>query len=250
VNTSVSLSDNSGSNGSAKTSIKPSLGAIVSAVYRSEYSISYFTFQQEMKSNLEAIATGDISDPPLTLINLGLESMIYYDPHTLRFGHTQKFDNIEFFMSLEYQLWDNYKAPTIRIANLGGSVRASRDFEQLQLKNIFVPKLGLKYSINEKMDIMAGLSYRQSPFDGDFSGAGNTVDSDVFMLSTGGTYALQLFGKDLKLGASLQYHKMTEQTITKTSGQEDGSAGLKIGSPGYNIGGNIIVASTGVQVSF
>ena len=250
VNTSVSLSDSSGSTGSAKTSIKPSLGAIVSAAYKADYSTTYFTFQQEMKSNLEAIATGDISDPPLTLINLGLETMIYYDPHIFRIGHSQSFDLMELYFSLEYQLWDNFKAPTIRIANLGGSVRASSNFEQLKLRNVFVPKVGLKLKVTDSLKLMTGLAYRQSPFDSDFSGSGNTVDSNTILISGGGTMDVKFFGKDIQLGAGLQYHKMQEKDVVKTTGQENGSSGVKIGSPGYKIGGNIIVASTGLRISF
>lgn len=250
VNTSVSLSNSSGSFGSAKTSIKPSLGAIVSATFRNDDSTTSFTFQQEMKSNLEAIATGDISDPPLTLINLGLESMIYYDPHILRVAHSQQFESLEVFFTLEYQLWDNYEAPTIKIANLGGTVRASSDFETLKLKNVFVPKLGLRLSVTPQMKLMAGIAYRQSPFDSDFSGSGNTVDTNVLMLSGGGTYDIKLFGKDIQLGASLQYHRLEEKNIIKTPGQENGSTGVKIGAPGYKIGGNILVASTGAKISF
>lgn len=250
VNTSISLSNNTGSSGSAKTSIKPSLGAIVSATYRSDYSSSSFTFQQEMKSNLEAIATGDISDPPLTLINLGLETMIYYDPHIFRLSHSQRFHSFEVFFTLEYQLWDNYRAPTIKISNLGGTVKASDNFEQLQLKNIFVPKLGLKLFVTEKMKLMAGIAYRQSPFNSNFSGAGNTIDTNVLMYSGGASYDIQLFGKDIQLGASLQYHRLEEKDVIKTLGQENGSDGVKIASPGYKIGGNIIVASTGARISF
>ncbi|MCR9206433.1 MAG: hypothetical protein NXH75_17760, partial [Halobacteriovoraceae bacterium] len=219
VNTQVSLSNNYGSNGSAKTKIDPSLGAILSLVYRSGKDLSYFTFQQEMKSNLEAVATGDISDPPLTLINVGLESMIYYDPHILRVGQTLNFDFYELFFSLEYQMWENYEPPLIRVSNLGGTVKASDRFERLNLRNVIVPKLGLLIPITEELRLRGGLSYRQSPFDSDFGGAGNTIDTNTYVATGGLTYDIKLFNKEIQLGASLQYHKLEDKTVTKTTGQ-------------------------------
>ncbi len=250
VNTQVSLSSNYGSNASAKTEINPSLGAILSVAYRNEQQVSYLTFQQEMKSNLEAVATGDISDPPLTLINVGLESMIYYDPHILRLGNSYRFEAFELITSLEYQLWENYEAPLIEVNNLGGTVKASDRYEQLKLKNIFVPKLGAIYHLNDQLLLRAGLSYRQTPFDSDFSGAGNTIDADVFMLSSGLSYDFTFWGKAIQLGASVQYHQLMEETVVKTAGQENGATGPKIGAPGYTIGGNILMAMGGLRIAF
>lgn len=250
VNTQVSLSTNYGSNASAKTKINPSLGAILSIAHRNDGMTNYFTFQQEMKSNLEAIATGDISDPPLTLINVGLESMIYYDPHILRFGTILNFDLFDLYGSLEYQMWENYEAPLIEVNNLGGTVKASDDYEQLKLRNIIVPKVGLLYHLSDSLGVRFGASYRQTPFDSDFSGAGNTIDTDVLMGSTGMTYDFLFFGKPIQIGGSLQYHHLMEKTVTKTSGQENGSAGSKIGAPGYTIGGSVIMAMGGLSISF
>lgn len=250
VNTQVSLSNNYGSNGSAKTKIDPSLGAILSLARRAGKDVTYFTFQQEMKSNLEAVATGDISDPPLTLINVGLESMIYYDPHILRVGQTLNFETYELFASLEYQMWESYEPPLIRVNNLGGTVKASDRFERLNLRNVIVPKIGLLFHAAEELKLRAGLTYRQSPFDSDFAGAGNTIDTNTLIATTGLTYDMKLFNKVFQLGASLQYHKLEEKTVTKTTGQENGATGVKIGSPGYTIGGSVLSATTGLSVSF
>lgn len=250
VNTQVSLGDDYGSSGNAKTKIDPSFGAIASVIYKTEDSQIGFTFQQEMKSNLEAVATGEISDPPLTLINIGLENMIYYDPHILRASFAKSWDEWELFTSLEYQMWENYKAPLIQIDNLGGSVRASDDYERLQLKNIWIPKVGVKWKATESLSLMTGMIYRQSPLDSDFSQSGNTIDTDSFILTSGLTYDFKLFNKDIQLGVSAQYHHLFEEEVQKTSGQENGQAGLKIGAPGYKIGGHVIMAMGGLKVSF
>ncbi len=250
VNTLVSLGDDYPSSGNAKTQIDPSLGAIASVVYRGANSLFGLTFQQEMKSNLEAVATGEIVDPSLSLINIGLENMIYYDPHIFRLSYAKAWSEIEAFLSLEYQMWENFEAPLIQIKNLGGTVRASGDYEKLKLKNILVPKLGLKWKAYEGISLMGGLIYRQTPLDSDFSGSGNTIDTDSVILTSGLTYDFKLFKKEIQLGLSLQYHKLMEKDVLKTTGQENGNAGQKIGAPGYKIGGDVIMAMSGIKISF
>ncbi len=250
VNTQVSLGDSYGSSGNAKTQIDPSLGVIASVVYKMEDSHLGFTFQQEMKSNLDAVATGEISDPPLTLINIGLENMIYYDPHILRLSYAKAWSQFEAYASIEYQMWENYESPLIKIKNLGGTVRASDDYEKLSLKNIIVPKVGIKWIATDSISLLAGAIYRQTPIDSDFSGAGNTIDADSLILTGGLTYDFKLFNKDIQLGLSTQYHKLSEENVVKTAGQENGNAGQKIGAPGYTIGGHVLMAMTGMKVSF
>ena len=250
VNTQVSLGDEYGSSGNAKTQIDPSLGAIISTVYKTSDSVIGFTFQQEMKSNLEAVATGEISDPPLTLINIGLDNMIYYDPHIVRLNYSKAWSTIEAYATLEYQMWSNYKAPLIKLSNLGGTVRASDDYERLQMKSIFIPKLGIKWKALESISLLGGVIYRPTPIDSDFSGSGNTLDTDSVILTSGLTYDFKLFNKDVQFGLTLQYHHLMEEEVLKTTGQENGNAGQKIGAPGYSIGGHVLMAMSGVKVHF
>ena len=248
VNTKVSLGNDYGSSAGARTEIAPSLGAVLSAAYRTSEEQYGFSFQQEMKHNLETIATGDITDPPLTLINIGIESMIYYDPHIFRFSHARSIGSFDFFASLEYQLWENYKPPTIRVINRGGSVKASDDYEQLKLRNIFVPKIGMSLLATPSLKINAGLHYRQTPIESNFSDSGNSVDANSMVASGGLTYSFKMFKKDMEIGGVLQYHKLEEVKVTKSSGQENGSSGKKIGDPGYTVGGSVIMSQLGIKV--
>jgi hypothetical protein len=245
VNTKVSLGDDVGSAGAAKTKLTPSLGAIVSVIRQTSHQQTYFTYQQEMKSNLEAIATGDITDPPLTLINVGIESMIYYDPHIFRIGQAFRLSRFDIMTSLEYQLWEKYKAPTIKVVNKGGSVRGSSNFEQLKLRNIIVPKLGMSWNAHKDLSLLLGASYRQSPFDSDFSGAGNTIDTDSYIVSSGMTYDFKFFKKDIQASFGVQYHHLVEKSVTKSAGQENGNNGQKVGAPGYKLGGHVISSQIG-----
>lgn len=247
----VSLNGTSfGTSAGLKTEVKPSLAAIASAVYRKDNWSAAFTFQQEMKSNLETQANGVINDPTSALFQITIESMIYYDPHILRFGGTFELGNFTFLGTLEYQLWDNYKTPVIRVKDRGGVIIASDDFEKVQLRNIPVPKAGVKLRINDSMALMTGLSYKPTPLKGNFAGAGNSIDSNSLIFTAGGTLSLKFFGKDLDLSAGAQYHKLEELNITKTPNQENGAAGSKIGAPGYKVGGSVIAASGGLRLKF
>lgn len=251
ASTNVSLNGTSfGSNGGVKSDVRPSIAAIVSAIYRDETWGSYFTFQQEMKSNLEAQADGEINDPTSALFKITIESMIYYDPHILRFGGHYKLGSITFLGALEYQIWDNYKTPVIRIKSRGGIVLPSDDYEAIKLRNIPVPKLGLMYALTDSMALLAGLSYKPTPVEGNFSGAGNSIDSNSLILTAGGQLGIKFFGKEMRLLAGAQYHKLEELNVIKTINQENGNTGAKIGSPGYKIGGSVLAASAGLNIKF
>ncbi|MFT6068122.1 MAG: long-subunit fatty acid transport protein [Bacteriovoracaceae bacterium] len=247
----VSLNGTSfGTSAGLKTEVKPSLAAIVSTIYRKDNWSAAFTYQQEMKSNLETQANGVINDPTSALFQITIESMIYYDPHIFRFGGAFEVGNFTFLGTLEYQLWENYKTPVIRVKDRGGVIIASDDFEKVQLRNVPVPKIGTTLKLNDNLTLMAGLSYKPTPLKGNFSGSGNSIDSNSLILTGGGSISMKFFGKDLDLSAGAQYHKLEELNVTKTPNQENGSAGSKIGAPGYKVGGSVIAASGGLRLKF
>lgn len=240
-----------GSSASMKVKAKPSLAGAFSITKKFEKSLAYFSYQQEMKSNTSVRASGietNLSIPYDTTF----ETMTYFDPHIFRFGYVFKsFSIVHLFGTLEYQIWDNYKTPVIRIKrNSGSAIIASDNAENLNIRNILIPKIGASYFINEKLTASLGVHYRPSPIDSDFSGAGNSLDSDTFTISTGAAYDLALWGLDIELAGSLQYHKMKDITVTKTANMENGAAGDKVGSGGYTVGGEIIAASVGASLQF
>lgn len=250
VETQVSLGNNFGSQGSASSKVKPSIGAVIGSTFRSGQETFNFTFQQEMKTNLESQAFGEIVDPSISLINIQINSLMYYDPHTLRFQWGHRFESSELMLGLDYQLWDNYQPPTIKVVNQGGSVKGSNDFEKLNLRNTFTPKIGSRFYLLENLTLSTGLSYRQSPIDSDFSGSGNSIDLDAIILSGGTEYSFALIGHKLTTGLALQWQKLEEKQVTKSAGLENGGAGQKIGSPGYKVGGDVLIVSVGLSVEF
>lgn len=250
VKTRVSLSNNYGSNAASQTKVTPSLGAIIGVAKKEIDWMAYFTFQQEMKQNLETLATGDISDPPLTLINLGIDSVMYYDPHIFRFGYSHIISDFTFFSTVEYQLWENFKTPALVVSNKGGTVKGSSNYDSIKMRNILVPKIGVKYNPIDNWNFMGGISYRQTPFDHSLDQSGNSIDTNSLNISGGLTFDFKMFKRDLQIGFSALYSKLEEKTVSKSSGQENGNTGLKIGAPGYKVGGSVMATQGGIKVNF
>lgn len=253
VNTQVSIQSDFGSQGSAKSKIKPTLGVILSGIYKpTTDSQVYFSYQQEMKNNLEANAFGKVSISTTTdyILDLNISSMIFYDPHILRLGTAGTFGPVKLYGLLEYQMWGNYKTPVVRVAKRGGGIQPSSDYEVTTTEDIFVPKVGVGFNLTDSFEIDLGLIYKPTPLKGSFSGSGNSVDTDSTILSTAGLFKTTLFEIPLQLGAAMQYHILKEVKVVKSSGLENGDAGNKIGSAGYTVGGNVLVGTLGLTVNF
>ena len=251
VRTNMSLNGASyGSWARTQAKVTPSLGAIASVTRRFDSSSLYFTYQQEMKSNLKTTVYGEITNPSLALINSTMNSMVYYDPHTFRLGSSFDQGNVEYYAGVEYQMWTNYKPPTVTIERTAGAVVPSSNYEKLNLRDTINPRLGIKFNLTDRWSTLLGAQYRMTPLKGDFSSSGNSIDVDTIVGTTGLQYRMVIWSKDVHLGASFQYHKLQDKKVTKSSVQENGTAGPKIGSPGYDVGGYILAGTLGVKFNF
>lgn len=251
VRTNLSLNGASyGSWARAQSKVSPSIGAIVSATKKLDGAKAYFTYQQEMKSNLKATVYGEITNPSLALLDTNMNTMIFYDPHTFRFGGSMTFGDFELLTGLEYQMWSGYKTPQVSVERNGGVVTPSSNYERITTKDVINPRVGALYNVTDRWTTVAGFQYRMSPLDGDFSGSGNSIDTNAYIFTGGLQYRMVIWSKDVHLGTAVQYHMLEEKKVTKSSGLENGGAGSKIGSPGYTIGGYILSASLGVKFNF
>lgn len=240
-----------GSSSTLKADVKPTLGALISLAHQGERHHVYLSYQQEMKTNLRATASGEINNPTSAVFSIALESMSYYDPHIIRAGLAYQFQNgLDVHLGADYQIWSGYQTPVIRIRDRGGIILPSDDYERVSTKNVFIPRVGTTYHFNEMWALSAGAFLRPSPLEGDFSGSGNSIDTDLWALSFGPSMKTQLFNRPLELALALQYQKLEDKAVTKLTGQENGSAGERIGSPGYSVGGEIMVVGFGVNFRF
>ena len=251
VKTNMSLNGASyGSWASGQTKVSPSMGVVASATKRFENSSVFFTYQQEMKSNLKTIVHGEITNPSLALFDATLGSMIFYDPHTFRLGSQFKVDNFEYYAGVEYLMWSGYETPRMTVAKNGGVIVPSANFEKIITKDSINPRLGVKYNLTNQFSTLLGAQYRMTPIKSDFSGSGNSIDSDTIVGTGGMQYRMVIWSKDVHLGASVQYHHLMDKRVTKSTNQENATVGSKIGAPGYDIGGYILAGSLGVKFNF
>jgi len=240
-----------GSSASMKVKARPTFAGAFSVLKKFKKSLLYFSYQQEMKSNTTVRANGVETNTSIPY-DTTFETMTYFDPHVFRLGYVAKqFSHIHFFTSVEYQMWENYKTPVIRITkNSGSAIIGSDNAENIKTTNIIVPKFGMNFLITDKLTFAVGVNYRKSPLDSDFSGAGNSLDTDSLTSTTGLSYDLSIFGLDIELAGSFQYHKLKDKTVNKSANMENGLPGQKVGAGGYKIGGDIYVASLGATIQF
>lgn len=239
-----------GTSGRVKSKVDPSLAGLFSMVYKLDDLMYGFQFQQEMKSNLQAEASGELSNPVNLPFATKIDSMLFYDPMTLRIGSLKRLGMFDFIASVDYQMWSNYKTSKISIAKVSGTVEASRDYERLDLRDVYVPKLGMRTRLTNRWTIDTGVSYRQSPLKGNFSGSGNSIDTDTYNYSAGLHYIIKVDGNDVELTTAVLYQDLKKKTVVKTPGLETGANGLKIGSPGYTIDGSVLSGTVGLRIHY
>jgi long-subunit fatty acid transport protein len=248
-------SEDEPSTGKLSFNAKPSIAAIVSVSKKTGDDVTFLTFQQEMKSHLKNRATGEtaIGGNASFQFDLDVASLLYYDPMTLRLGHQFHFNQSSLYLSGEYQPWENYEASTLKIKKRGGNIAGSDNFEKLKLKDIFIPKIGYEHKLNEKWTAKVGYFYRESPIDTrNLKHSGNSIDVDKHVASVGSAYIFQIYQKNVTLDFAYQLHLLRSMRIKKTPGLEgnqtpDTTDPEKIGSPGYEIGGNIHVLTAGLS---
>ena len=230
---------------------KPSLGATASVSKRSDHHVTYLSFQQEMTSKFKNRATGEteVAGTGVGQFDFDLTSLLYYDPMILRLGHQIHLDTKSVFVSLEFQQWDHFQNSMLSIKKLGGTINGSENYENLKLKNIFIPKIGYEHKITDSWTGKVGYFYRQSPLDtNNLKNSGNSIDTDKHVASLGAAHIFTFYQKLITFDFAYQAHFLKTSKIVKTPNQENGDpAGVKIGSPGYSIGGMIHVLSLGLN---
>lgn len=239
-----------GTSGRVKSKVDPSMAGLFSTVYKTENQIYGFQFQQEMKSNLQAEASGELSNPVSLPFVTKIDSMLFYDPMTFRVGTMRRVSIFDFILSLDYQKWTKYKPSKITVTKVSGTVEGSREYERLEITDVWVPKIGTRAYLSNRWSADFGFSYRQSPLKGDFSGAGNSIDTDTYNYSAGLHYIIKVEGHDVELNTSVLYQDLKKKTVRKTQGLENGNAGLKIGYPGYTIDGSVLSGTLGLKIRF
>ena len=248
VNMNTSLGSSSGSTARTKADVSPSLALISSFYLKEKKWGAYFSYTQEMKSNMKFVTSGRTDIPPVPY-QMTLDTMLFYDPHIFRFGGNYNLGFINFFGSLEYQIWKNYKTPIMRVTKKI-LIESSANYEQVKTQNIVIPHFGISFDLLDSFSLHNGLTYRPTPLKGDFSGPGNSVDTSVLIISSGAEYKSRLFDKSFAFTLNAALHKLFKKEVVKSKTQENNNSGVKIGAPGYTIGGNLVSLQFGMKIEF
>ncbi len=228
------------SSGKVQFNAKPSAALNFSLYKESRYGKSFFSFQDEMKSKLENEAQGytPVGTSPINF-SWDINSLLFYDPQILRLGH--KVGPVGF--TLEYQNWDGFESPTLKLnANSNSTLVSSINNQNFSTRNIFIPRIS--YQINS---FSLGAFYRQSPLKLKKGASGNSVDSDLASLSIGKRMKINFFDQNFYLDSSFMVQHLFDQEVSKSDNRENNEAGQKIGAPDYKVGGEIYALSIGLS---
>lgn len=233
--------------GQAEFNVKPSAALIASISRKHSRGLNFITIRQEMKSNMQidSFVQNPIGGASGFAFEFDMKSLMYYDPFTVILGHHFYLDQFKIIASLQYERWSQFKSPKLELKKKSGaSFNGSKDLESLNPEDTFTPKLGLEY-IGRKNTYQFAYSYQPTPLNNNLNLAGNTLDLDKHILSLGLITPLSFAGFNFNFNVAAQAHLLKTQDISKTSGNELGAAGSKIGSPGYEAGGQIYALSIG-----
>lgn len=184
-------------------------------------------------------------------------SMIAYEPWSFELGvRGPKLGPVRPMLEVAYQLWSMATLPPVYVDTssgnqCNGNPNCPSTFEPTLVpegvtRNILVMRVGAETEIG-KVLLRGGYAYRPSIFGALPSGVGNMIDPDRHLFAGGVEIPIN---ERLKFNAYVQVQQLVSDTVIKTEGDEfgTGSGDLKIGAPGYYIGGWVYGGGVGVTM--
>jgi hypothetical protein len=246
---------------SVKPKVSPYLGFLYSPPESSSYSLGAVIRFPAASDATMALKSGAQVIGPVGAVdfNFTATSAIYYDPWTLELGGS--WEHLGFaraYAQLDYQIWSQFQPPALLVKQ-GELTPPSTQITPgavpiLPYVNIVIPRIGEEISLNDVSTVRLGYAYRPSFLADVSSGAGNYLDPPKHMVSLGlglNYKRFLVFETATRLDFNLSYHALVSQHITKTAGNEAGDlADKKIGSPGYDAGGNVLGGGVTLSLAF
>ena len=208
---------------------------------------AYFRFQDEVKSKVENKLESFLAAGGGTInINWQMDSLMFYDPRTFEIGSKFNFKSYKLITSIEYQDWSNFESPRLNLTNDGGILVSSDDEVNYEAHAIIIPTIAF-IDKSDDYTLSYSISHKPSPLDLYDNRNGNTLDLDRTSLGFGISKRVKYLKDNFNLSFGLQYHYLHKQKINKSGVREDGDAGQKIGSGGYEARGQIYATSFGIN---
>lgn len=242
--------DTEPTSGKLKFDVRPQASPVISytKVLPEKMGLLSASYHHKIENKLSTDASGytPINNTSNIPFDVTLKSLLYFDPSIMRVNWIKQWNTLTFNTTLEYQIWSDYRTPKIEIVSRTG-FNSSVDYEKMTTKDILIPKASITWQFIPTTSVTAGAFYRQSPLENNLNNAGNSIDADTTVLSLGASHRINFLEEQFTLHAAYQHQILESTNVVKTANMENGSAGSKIGSPGYSVGGTVQIVSFGVN---
>jgi hypothetical protein len=243
--------------------IKPVFAPILGASFDTAYGAFAATVRGESKTEIELTTSANarVFGSLGAAIDFGYvtQTMLAYDPWSFELAYsTPPILGVIGKVQVDIQMWSQAKLPVATIDqsvsnNCNGNPGCTSQFEpsivpEIAFRDIVIPRFGIEIP-NESFTFRAGYAYRPGVFEYLPSGATNFVDPDRHIVSGG--FEIPITAQ-VKFLAHVQYQLLVEDVVVKSAGDEFGNTtapnNVKIGAPGYTIGGSVF--GGGASLSF
>jgi hypothetical protein len=201
-------------------------------------------YRYENYLKIDPFRAGNTVNIAHTALSLTLGILDFYVPHTFTGGVSYTTGKLTIAADAEYQMWSRFKISSSNMTVYERLIATYGDaYELPKLKDIIIPKLGLKFDAIRFLSIMAGYNYQQSflPKNAGHSRI-NYLDNDKHIGSAGLQFHIPQFGPmggpvDITLMFQGQY--CVRKTVTKDNPIPE--------DPSYSYEG--FVPSAGIEIS-
>jgi hypothetical protein len=162
--------------------------------------------------NAEAEIPGTVANPGLILAITAFDA---FQPAITTFGVRYQYGNVGVGLTGEYQQWtrltDKLKEDTIQ------------DQGNLKFQDIFIPRLGLEYSLTESFTLKTGAAWEESPMTNTISPDVNYLDTDKLIVGLGFSVVAHRLPDHLYMASPVQFdfgyqfHSLTERDFDLSS---------------------------------
>lgn len=130
-------------------------------------------------------------------ISIDTKGFISYSPHQISFGSSYLLDSKWLFSAdATYYFWSQYPGPFLQIVTSKDSVvwpnKTVSDTESPNFSDVIVPRLGVEYTVWDKLKLRAGYSLRPTPAPVPAQKA-QLLDATAHRVSFGTGYEFQLY---------------------------------------------------------
>jgi long-chain fatty acid transport protein len=186
----ISTGINEPVNPSLEIKLKPDAGAVAGVRVDINRLVIGFTYRQEHSLKLDFPATAVIQGITLPLL---LETITYFSPHQIQFGisYVPPVLDDRLLIALDFS-WVNWSAYDDAFLVVSSGVAAVAPRQQVDLDDVFSPKLGIEFVTTDWLLLRTGYWYRTSMVPDQDNQPTNLADGGKHVFTFGVGFALGL----------------------------------------------------------